>query len=139
MLKRMDTADVPRVAMAGMISACFTTPILAPGERIKCYLQTNKSAKSVSTSDVVKEMYRQGGIRSVTRGFTATLMRDGVGSAFYFGSYEFMKAHLTPAGESTPVYVTLGAGGLAGMLSWLFALPIDTLKTRLQVNPEKYP
>lgn len=139
MLKRMDVADIPRVAAAGAVSACFTTPILAPGERIKCFIQANASQTKSSTTSIVKEMYRQGGIRSVTRGFSATLLRDGVGSAFYFGSYEYMKAHLTPEGMSTPVYVTLGAGGLAGMINWLFALPIDTLKSRLQINPEKYP
>ena len=65
--------------------------------------------------------------------------RDGLGSAAYFGSYEFMKTHSTPAGEEVSVATTLIAGGFAGMLNWVVALPIDTLKSKLQVAPEKYP
>ena len=44
---------------------------------------------------------------------------------------------MTKEGESAPGVVgTLTAGGFAGMLNWLAALPLDTLKTRLQTAPE---
>ena len=56
---------------------------------------------------------------------------------FYFSSYEYLKRKLTPAGEVGPsVAGTLLAGGVAGILNWLPALPIDTLKSKLQVAPE---
>ena len=30
---------------------------------------------------------------------------------------------------------TIGAGGFAGIMNWIAALPLDVLKTRLQVKP----
>lgn len=101
----------------------------------------------------------QGGIASVNRGFMATLGRDSAGSFFYFSSYEFLKRKLvtfclvvvlldvahddknpfavqTKEGQSSPsVAGTLFAGGMAGVLNWIPALPFDTLKSRLQVAP----
>lgn len=140
MLHRMDAADIPLVALAGVTSAIFTTPILAPGERLKCFVQVQPKDSAIkSTGDAARHIYRTGGLQSVFRGSAATFLRDGLGSAAYFGSYEYMKTHNTPEGGETSVATTLVAGGLAGMLNWIVALPIDTLKSRLQVAPEKYP
>ncbi len=35
--------NLTRIGLAGAASGLFTTPILAPGERIKCMLQTQKA------------------------------------------------------------------------------------------------
>jgi len=130
--------NLARIGAAGAVSALFTTPILAPGERAKCVLQTQgKSGKFNGPVDVWKHLYREGGIASVNRGFLSTLARDGVASFFYFSTYEFLKYQFTQTGESSPsVAGTLTAGGLAGILNWAGALPIDTLKSRLQIAPE---
>jgi len=60
---------------------------------------------------------------------------------FYFVSYEYLKYKLTPKDSSGPgVFGTLFAGGMAGIMNWVAALPIDTLKTKLQVaEAGKYP
>merc|ERR1711872_1158024 len=47
----------------------------------------------------------------------------------YFGSYELM---LRKFGDSTPVI--LGAGGMAGIFSWIFTYPQDVIKSRLQAD-----
>jgi solute carrier family 25 (mitochondrial carnitine/acylcarnitine transporter), member 20/29 len=130
------------IAAAGATSGLFTTPILAPLERIKCVLQVQgPERKYKGTIDCAKQLYRSGGLSSVNRGFCATMLRDSVASAFYFSSYAWLKHHLTPEGQAAPgVAGTLFAGGTAGILNWLFAIPIDTMKSRLQVAPEgKYP
>eukprot|EP01099_Mayorella_cantabrigiensis_P004796 TRINITY_DN365_c0_g1_i1.p1 TRINITY_DN365_c0_g1~~TRINITY_DN365_c0_g1_i1.p1 ORF type:complete len:329 (+),score=91.19 TRINITY_DN365_c0_g1_i1:84-989(+) len=126
------------IAAAGATSAIFTTPILAPGERLKCVLQVQKDkTRFKGPIDVFKALYAEGGIRSVSRGFSATLLRDSVASAFYFSSYEYLKRKLTPEGKKGPSPAgTLFAGGMAGIFNWMFAIPIDTLKTRLQIAPE---
>ena len=41
--------------------------------------------------DVMKALYKEGGLASVNRGFCATMLRDGVASAFYFSTYEVWK------------------------------------------------
>jgi len=88
--------------------------------------------------DVVRVLYREEGIRSIFRGTSATLARDGPGSAAYFAAYEVAKKALTPAGASSSE-LNLGAiimaGGTAGVAMWAIAIPPDVIKSRLQSAP----
>jgi solute carrier family 25 carnitine/acylcarnitine transporter 20/29 len=64
-------------------------------------------------------------------------VNDRAGSLLYFSTYEYLKVQFTPKGEKRPDMAgTLMAGGVAGIMNWVAALPIDVLKTRLQVAPE---
>eukprot|EP01121_Diplochlamys_sp_Union-15-3_P005992 TRINITY_DN1637_c0_g1_i3.p1 TRINITY_DN1637_c0_g1~~TRINITY_DN1637_c0_g1_i3.p1 ORF type:complete len:220 (-),score=33.92 TRINITY_DN1637_c0_g1_i3:160-819(-) len=132
-----------RIAMAGATSGLFTTPILAPLERLKCVLQVQNAklkagekAKFQGPIDLGKHLYKEGGIASVFRGFWSTMLRDSVASMAYFSSYEYLKRKLNPEGSSPDVFKTLFAGGVAGICNWLPAIPIDTLKSRLQTAEE---
>jgi len=83
--------------------------------------------------DVVRQLYKEGGIRSVFRGSVATLARDGPGSAAYFATYEITKRALTPAGSTDlSLPAVMAAGGAAGIAMWLLVFPVDTVKSRLQ-------
>ncbi|KNC76436.1 hypothetical protein SARC_11064 [Sphaeroforma arctica JP610] len=137
----LNQENLGRIALAGATSGLFTTPILAPGERLKCVMQTAPKGMYDGPIDCLKKLYGAGGMKSMMRGFTATAGRDSIASAFYFSSYEVLKQALTPAGESGPgIGGTLLAGGSAGIFNWAIALPIDTLKSKLQVAPDgKYP
>lgn len=132
---------LPQLFAAGMLSGVFTTVIMAPGERIKCLLQIQHSAvekKYSGMADCAKQLYREGGIRSVYRGTGLTLMRDVPASGVYFASYEFMKRLMTPEGKSTSELgplKTLFAGGMAGIFNWVVAIPPDVLKSRFQTAP----
>lgn len=141
-----DKLKLGQIAMAGATSAFFTTPILAPGERLKCILQvqTDKS-KFKGPGDVGRHLWKEAGggvagLRSINRGFCATFTRDAVASAFYFSTYEYLKKQFTPPGESGPgTLATLFCGGIAGIFNWAFAIPFDTMKSKIQINPELYP
>eukprot|EP00123_Amoebidium_parasiticum_P019525 comp26309_c0_seq1/m.47095 comp26309_c0_seq1/g.47095 ORF comp26309_c0_seq1/g.47095 comp26309_c0_seq1/m.47095 type:complete len:317 (-) comp26309_c0_seq1:587-1537(-) len=145
--QNLNNDSLLRIAAAGATSGVFTTPILAPGERLKCSLQVQTidpvtgKPQYTGSIDCAKKLYKEGGLRSVNRGFCATMLRDSVASAFYFSTYEVLKQYFTQPGETKPgVGGTLLAGGCAGMLNWAAALPIDTLKSKLQTAPEgKYP
>jgi solute carrier family 25 (mitochondrial carnitine/acylcarnitine transporter), member 20/29 len=131
--------ELHRIAAAGATSAIFTTPILAPLERVKCVLQVRGAelGKNATPISVGRQIMQEGGIASLNRGFMATMGRDAVASCFYFSTYEFLKRKFTPAdGSPVPAWGLLCAGGFAGMTNWLGALPIDTLKSKLQVAPE---
>ena len=52
------------------------------------------TATPLSVRDAIAAAYRDGGARSLTRGFSITWARDASASAFYFGIYELMKATL---------------------------------------------
>ncbi|KAG6818063.1 hypothetical protein H0H87_009218 [Tephrocybe sp. NHM501043] len=127
------TLSTAELAAAGFLSAVPTTLITAPVERAKVVLQASQGKetgerKYKGVIDVVRHLYREGGMRSIFRGTGATLARDGPGSAAYFAAYEVTKKALTPAGSS-PSELNLGAiivaGGSAGIAMWALAIPPD--------------
>lgn len=132
----------PQLFYAGMLSGVFTTAIMAPGERIKCLLQVQQGEAKPKYSgpiDVVRQVYKESGIRGVYKGTSATLLRDVPCSGAYFAAYEFLQHSLTPEGKSRSdlsIGRTLFAGGMAGIANWVVAIVPDTLKSRLQTAPE---
>lgn len=138
-------ADAPlslaEVTFAGAFSAVPTTLFMAPSERVKVLMQIQGQggeAKYKGPLDVVRQLYKEGGVRSIFRGTGATLLRDSPGSAAYFVAYELVKKALTPAGarpEDISPGAVLFAGGMAGVAMWTIAIPPDVLKSRLQSAP----
>ncbi|KAK0245654.1 carnitine acyl carnitine carrier [Armillaria nabsnona] len=134
--------SIGELAVAGFLSAIPTTLVTAPVERAKVLLQVQgqggNEQKYKGVFDVIKHLYKEGGIRSIFRGSVATVARDGPGSAAYFAAYEVTKKALTPAGSS-PADLNLGAvilaGGTAGVAMWSLAIPPDVIKSRIQSAP----
>jgi solute carrier family 25 carnitine/acylcarnitine transporter 20/29 len=140
--------DLVKIGLAGATSGLFTTPILAPMERVKCILQIQNmhppkegELRFKGSKDLFFHLLKTGGVRSLARGYCATNLRDSLASVAYFSVYEYLKRKFTPKGQKRPNTIgTLMAGGFAGMANWVPAIPIDTLKSRLQTAPEgKYP
>ena len=139
--------SIAQISAAGFFSAIPMTAITAPFERVKVILQVQGQKKLAPGEkprysgglDVVRQLYREGGLRSVFRGSAATLARDGPGSAAYFAAYEYIKRALTPrdpatgkpSGELSLLAVTC-AGAAAGVAMWIPVFPVDTVKSRLQ-------
>ncbi|ODM22470.1 hypothetical protein SI65_00058 [Aspergillus cristatus] len=137
---------INQISAAGFFSAIPMTLITAPFERVKVLLQIQgqnppppgQKPKYSGGLDVVKQLYQEGGMRSVFRGSAMTLARDGPGSAAYFAAYEYIKRSLTPKDErgnvtgelSMPAVLT--AGGAAGIAMWIPVFPVDTIKSRMQ-------
>lgn len=129
------------LAIAGFLSAVPTTLATGPFERIKVLLQVQGQGTSgpaySGPLDVVRQLYKEGGMRSIFRGTGATLARDGPGSAAYFVAYEVMKKRLTPEGSTElSLPAVMVAGGTAGIAMWSIAIPPDVIKSRLQSAPE---
>ncbi|KAI4274395.1 MAG: hypothetical protein LQ337_003967 [Flavoplaca oasis] len=137
---------IGQISAAGFFSAIPMTLITAPFERVKVLLQIQgqknlapgEKPKYSGGVDVVRQLYREGGIRSVFRGSAMTLARDGPGSAAYFATYEYVKRRLTPKDEAgnlsgeLSLTAVMTAGGAAGVAMWIPVFPIDTVKSRLQ-------
>ncbi|PKX94915.1 carnitine:acyl carnitine antiporter [Aspergillus novofumigatus IBT 16806] len=118
---------IAQISAAGFFSAIPMTLITAPFERVKVLLQIQgqnppppgQKPKYSGGLDVVRQLYKEGGIRSVFRGSAMTLARDGPGSAAYFAAYEYIKRKLTPKDEHGNVTgalsmpAVLAAGGAA--------------------------
>lgn len=138
--------SIAQISTAGAFSAFPQTLITAPFERVKVILQTQSQTLKPGEQprysgglDVVRQLYRAGGVASVFRGSAATLARDAPGSAAYFAAYEYIKRKLTPLdpvtgkpqGQLSLTAVTV-AGGAAGIAMWIPVFPVDTIKSRLQ-------
>ncbi|KAI9762898.1 MAG: carnitine transporter [Geoglossum simile] len=150
LVKRFGTVEnnqftIAQISTAGFFSAIPMTLITAPFERVKVLLQIQgqkqlapgEKPKYSGGVDVVRQLYKEGGIRSVFRGSAATLARDGPGSAAYFAAYEYIKRTLTPKDENgnpgpLSLKAVMVAGGAAGIAMWIPVFPIDTVKSRLQ-------
>ena len=136
--------SIPELAFAGFFSAIPTTLVAGPAERVKVLLQLQGQAGATGPVyngpvDVVRQLYKEGGLKSIFRGTGATLARDGPGSAAYFCAYEASKRMLTPAGQDPQqlnFLNVLTAGGLAGMAMWALAIPPDVIKSRYQGAPQ---
>ena len=138
--------SIGQISAAGFFSAIPMTLITAPFERVKVLLQIQgqkelkpgEKPKYAGGADVVRQLYKEGGLRSVFRGSAMTLARDGPGSAAYFASYEAVKRYLTPKdaeGNATgqlSLPAVIVAGGAAGVAMWIPVFPVDTIKSRLQ-------
>lgn len=125
------------IAAAGAMSAIPTTLVAAPVERAKVLLQVQgqggRSTQYKGVFDVLRHLYKEGGIRSVFRGSVATVIRDGPGSAAYFAAYEVTKKWLTPAdSKDLSLSAVIFAGGTAGVAMWTIAIPPDVIKSRIQ-------
>ncbi|XP_049844945.1 congested-like trachea protein [Schistocerca gregaria] len=130
--------NMTQLFVAGAFSGIFTTSIMAPGERIKCLLQVQQGGtapmKYKGPVDVVKQLYKEGGIRSIYKGTVATLLRDVPASGMYFMTYDGLQRVLST--NEIGILGTIFAGGSAGIANWLVGMPADVLKSRLQTAPE---
>lgn len=157
MVKKFSTVEnnqfsIAQISAAGFFSAIPMTAITAPFERVKVLLQIQgqktlapgEKPKYSGGADVVRQLYKEGGVRSVFRGSTATLARDGPGSAAYFATYEYIKRKLTPVDPDTgkpsgslSLPAITCAGAAAGVAMWIPVFPVDTVKSRLQTMEGK--
>lgn len=120
--------------LAGSIAGFAQSIICSPMELAKTQLQlqTHKlgATKFNGPTQCIQFVYQCEGVRGVFRGLGATAMRDVPGFATYFVSYEFLMRLKNEPG----ILYTLFAGGTAGAFSWMFTIPIDVVKSRLQAD-----
>ncbi|KAI9004451.1 mitochondrial carrier domain-containing protein [Hyaloraphidium curvatum] len=129
-----ETLTTFEISQAGFISAIPATALMAPMERIKVLLQMpNSPYKTIAQA--TSAAWAEGGISSLFRGTTATLLRDGPASMAWFATYEVVKKMLQPKDGTLSPGAILFAGGMAGIANWTVAIPPDVVKSRLQTAP----
>lgn len=81
-----------------------------------------------------KRLFSERGIYGLYSGYRMHLLRDTIGTAIYFMTYESAKQLLANARgrEPTSPYAVVVAGGLCGIVSWACIYPIDVAKTLYQ-------
>lgn len=83
---------------------------------------------------VIRRTIQGGGLEGLWRGMASTVLRDSVGMGFFFVAMAYSQEKLTPEHSNRPPQkaVVILSGALAGVSFWLWALPIDTMKTWIQ-------
>ena len=123
-------------ALAGLAGAHVLTPV----ELIKVRLQLQSSKgysgpKYNGILDCGKKVFAKEGIRSLYRGYSATLAREIPGNAAWFGFYNIAIRSMLNKGQTKadlPGWKVALAGAIGGVTYWTAFFPADVVKTRIQ-------
>jgi solute carrier family 25 carnitine/acylcarnitine transporter 20/29 len=110
--------------LGGMITGIIGSFIITPFDYRKNHLQT---APRTITSQLHQSLPLPKLIKLYYTGLGYTIARETISMPVYFNTYEYLTTVTNP----------FLAGGIAGMTSWFITYPIDTMKTRKQLNKDK--
>ncbi|XP_065158059.1 mitochondrial 2-oxodicarboxylate carrier [Atheta coriaria] len=131
------TATPLTFSLAGLAAGFTEAVVVNPFEVVKVTMQANKkkSIEAPSTWLVTRNIIKENGwgSRGLSKGITATLMRNGVFNCFYLGFYNSVKNVVPPMAD--PVH-EFGRKVLIGFVSGTVAsclnIPFDVAKSRIQ-------
>lgn len=154
---------VPSAACGGALISF----VLCPAELVKCRLQVQAKDSGALMKhhwryegplDCALKTIRNEGIQGLFCGGLATFLRESIGNAIFFSTYEMTRYYMlstigthskldNQAGaqssqfinHSSKILIDTGvgifSGGLAGIAFWSAVLPLDVAKTRIQTAP----
>ena len=116
----------------GAITGCCSALVLLPSEVVKAKLQV-VVGESMTSNQIWKQMVQKQGLTSLFVGLDSQLARDAAFYAVFFGGYEMNCYLFRTYVPSMPDELTFFiSGGLAGMLGWTVAMPLDVPKTNVR-------
>eukprot|EP01100_Stratorugosa_tubuloviscum_P011764 TRINITY_DN5336_c0_g2_i1.p1 TRINITY_DN5336_c0_g2~~TRINITY_DN5336_c0_g2_i1.p1 ORF type:complete len:321 (+),score=119.37 TRINITY_DN5336_c0_g2_i1:115-1077(+) len=130
----------------GAVAGLFVSFVLTPVELVKCRLQIQQGinsgpARYSGPIDVVKQTIKEAGFFGMFKGHSATLFREIIGNAVWFGCYESTCHAMIPEGktkDSLQAYQLICAGALSGCVYWGIPYPTDVIKSKMQtVNQQQ--
>jgi hypothetical protein len=133
---------------SGLIADVFGSFAWCPMDVVKQRLQVQIKGEIGSfkqryqgSVDAIRVIVKQDGFRGLYRGYWAGLATYGPYVALYFSMYEELKTQWKKYGrykseDELPFYSYLISAGFAGGSSAIVTVPLDVIKTRLQINAE---
>lgn len=126
--------DISNYLLAGGFSGLCQVPIVTPIEHVRNKLQILEFTDNskIGFKQMFSQIIKTHGIKKLYRGTFLTTIRDTIGTALYFCSYELGKKHIKINNKS---YVTdVISGVIAGTIYWMTIYPIDLVKNNIQVD-----
>ncbi|XP_014869402.1 PREDICTED: solute carrier family 25 member 45-like isoform X1 [Poecilia mexicana] len=124
-----------QVFTAGCFSGIVQVLVCAPIDLVKVRLQGQTTAERYrGPVHCVAVILQQEGVRGLYRGGAALALRDVPCYGLYFLPYELIRKALTETGEEPGTFAILMAGGVAGVVTWGGATPMDVVKAQLQMS-----
>lgn len=117
-------------SLAGFAQSIICSPMELAKTQLQLQVHQTGAAKFKGPTQCLSYIYQCEGVRGIFRGLSTTALRDVPGFALYFVSYEY----LMQLKSSPGIAYTLFAGGTSGAFSWVFTIPIDVIKSRLQTD-----
>ncbi|KAL3740070.1 hypothetical protein ACJRO7_021361 [Eucalyptus globulus] len=141
---------IPAAAYGGAIISF----VLCPSELVKCRMQVQgtdsavpKSSRYSGPLDCAIKTVKAEGVTGIFRGGFTTLLRELIGNAFFFSTYEYVRhyMHLQLHRNSdssrhrhlVDIGIGIVTGGLGGVAFWSAVLPLDVAKTIIQTAPDR--
>lgn len=139
------TGSFWRLLVCGGLSGISTAFVVTPIELIKCRLQAQVGgaiAKQGQNGPLqcARDIFRSSGVRGFWKGYFSCLMREVPGNMAWFGAYEMaqsvwmMATGVEKQSELSLFYSAL-SGSCAGIGYWMVPYPADTIKSRIQTDP----
>ncbi|XP_043603513.1 mitochondrial 2-oxodicarboxylate carrier-like isoform X1 [Bombus pyrosoma] len=122
---------------AGFLTGVTEAILVNPFEVVKVQMQSNRKHinDSPSTIAVTRHiLYNQGfGLNGLNKGLSATIMRNAVFNAFYFGIYRSIIPRLNKQKEYVPeLFLKFAIGFISGTVASCMNIPFDVAKSRIQ-------
>lgn len=126
-----------RSGLAGGIAGCVAKTVVAPLDRVKILFQaSNPDFRKYTGSwsgafSAGTEIYRQGGVRGLFQGHSATLLRIFPYAAIKFMAYDQVHYILMPTREKETNARRFLAGAISGTMSVFVTYPLDVIRVRM--------
>ncbi|KAL8214664.1 hypothetical protein R6Q57_004113 [Mikania cordata] len=139
---------IPSAAFAGSIISF----VLCPSELVKCRMQIQGTDSVIPAYhkyngplNCAVQTVKTEGVNGLFRGGVTTLLRESIGNAVFFSTYEYLRhsLHLQLKDSSldytnlVDVGIGIVSGGLGGIAFWSAVLPLDVAKTIIQTTTDK--
>lgn len=129
---------LPQYYMCGMTGGVVNSFLAAPIEHVRIRLQTQtgsvQDAEFKGPLDCIKKLKTH---RSLMRGLTPTILREGHGCGTYFLIYEALVGHEMRKGclrKEIRAWKLCMFGALSGTALWMTVYPIDVIKSVIQTD-----
>uniref|UniRef100_A0A060T585 Mitochondrial glycine transporter n=1 Tax=Blastobotrys adeninivorans TaxID=409370 RepID=A0A060T585_BLAAD len=141
------SSTLPQLSMlknllAGGAVRGFVGFLTMPVTVIKVRYESNVHNYS-SIASAIKDVYRVNGVRGFFSGFAVTFVRDAPYAGLYVLFYEKCKDILNVlTGKRTTgssMAINSASAAVSATLATTITAPFDTIKTRVQIDPVKYP
>lgn len=116
--------------VAGSAAGFAQSFLCSPIELAKSRVQLSKTP--LTPLECFKKIYATEGLKGTFRGLGITIVREIPAYSSYFVTYEWLTRN--DRDEPVTTFTMLMAGGIAGVVSWCGAYPIDVVKTRMQMD-----
>lgn len=137
-----DTLPFWTKLVSGGFAGFMASFVLTPVELIKCQLQVSNLTNSKvnhSYTSIIKSTLRKDGIIGLWKGLNSTIVREVIGTAIWFGTYEYLNEYFKTrnfkgsilGNESIQLLIS---GAMAGVTFNFSMFPVDTIKSNIQTN-----